>query len=98
MNTNVKLSKEAIALVKEGMRAVVNEPRGTAYASRSAERQHQRKNRYRAVRHRRADHAWFIAYAPSDTPSVAMGILVEHALHGSTAAAPIAKDGCGGSA
>ena len=38
-----------------------------------------------------ADHAWFIAFAPSDTPSVSMGILVEHGLHGASAASPVAK-------
>lgn len=91
MNTNVKLSKEAITLVKEGMRAVVNEPRGTAYASRSASISISGKTGTAQSGTGGADHAWFIAYAPSDTPSVAMGILVEHALHGSTAAAPIAK-------
>ena len=34
---------------------------------------------------------WSIAYAPSDVPSVSMGILVEHGLHGATAAGPVAK-------
>ena len=30
-------------------------------------------------------------YAPSDAPTVAMSILVEHGMHGASAAAPIAK-------
>ena len=38
-----------------------------------------------------ADHAWFIAFAPSDTPSVAVAVLVEHGMHGASAAAPVAK-------
>jgi penicillin-binding protein 2 len=91
MNTNVKLKQVAIALVKEGMRAVVNEPRGTAYASRSESVSVSGKTGSAQSSTGGGDHAWFIAYAPSDTPSVAMGILVEHALHGATAAAPIAK-------
>ncbi len=91
MASNVKLNKEAIALVKEGMRSVVNEPRGTAYASRSESVSISGKTGSAQSGTGGGDHAWFIAYAPSDMPSVAMGILVEHALHGATAAAPIAK-------
>jgi penicillin-binding protein 2 len=91
MSTNVKLNKQAITIVKEGMRAVVNEPRGTAYASRSESVSISGKTGSAQSGTGGGDHAWFIAYAPSDTPSVAMGILVEHALHGATAAAPIAK-------
>ena len=37
------------------------------------------------------DHAWFVAYAPADDPRVALCVLVEHGVHGSTAAAPIAR-------
>ena len=67
-------------------------PRGTAHGVPLRKREHQRKNGHGPIGHRRGgDHAWFIAYAPSDAPSLAMGILVEHALHGATAAAPIAK-------
>jgi penicillin-binding protein 2 len=37
-------------------------------------------------------HAWFVAYAPSETPRIAIAVIVEHGEHGSTAAAPIAKE------
>jgi len=37
-------------------------------------------------------HAWFVAYAPSEAPQIAVAIIVEHGEHGSTAAAPIAKE------
>lgn len=37
-------------------------------------------------------HAWFVAYAPSEAPRIAVAIIVEHGEHGSTAAAPIAKE------
>jgi penicillin-binding protein 2 len=36
------------------------------------------------------DHAWFVAYAPSDKPEIAVAVIVEHGEHGSSAAAPIA--------
>src|SRR2546427_159699 len=37
------------------------------------------------------DHAWFISYAPTVTPRIAVGVLVEHMGHGGSAAAPLAK-------
>ena len=36
------------------------------------------------------DHAWFLAIAPVDRPSLALAILIEHGGHGGRAAAPIA--------
>ncbi|MBW2367050.1 MAG: penicillin-binding protein 2 [Deltaproteobacteria bacterium] len=38
------------------------------------------------------DHAWFVAFAPSDAPRIAVAVMVEHGEHGSSAAAPIARD------
>ena len=37
-------------------------------------------------------HAWFVAYAPSQSPQIVVSVIVEHGEHGSTAAAPIARD------
>ena len=37
-------------------------------------------------------HAWFVAFAPSDAPRIAVSVIVEHGEHGSGAAAPIAKE------
>jgi penicillin-binding protein 2 len=37
------------------------------------------------------DHAWFGAFAPADAPEIAVAVFVEHGLHGSSAAAPIAQ-------
>jgi len=38
------------------------------------------------------DHAWFVAYAPSQAPRIAVAVIVEHGEHGSSAAAPIAGE------
>jgi penicillin-binding protein 2 len=38
------------------------------------------------------DHALFIAFAPADEPKLAMAILVENGKHGSSTAAPIARE------
>jgi penicillin-binding protein 2 len=37
------------------------------------------------------DHAWFVSYAPAQTPEIAVAVLVEHGGHGGDAAAPMAK-------
>ncbi len=42
-----------------------------------------------AERHR--DHALFMAFAPADSPRIAVSVIVENGAHGSTTAAPIAR-------
>ena len=37
------------------------------------------------------DHAWFVSYAPADSPQIAVAVLVEHKGHGGSAAAPLAR-------
>ena len=44
----------------------------------------------RRVQERHRDHALFIAYAPADTPTIALAVLVENGGHGASAAAPMA--------
>jgi penicillin-binding protein 2 len=92
--TNVKLSKHAIAVVKKGMKGVVNEPRGTAYASRLADVSMSGKTgtaQSASLGAGKGDHAWFFAYAPSESPVLSMAILVEFGGHGASTSAPIAK-------
>jgi peptidoglycan glycosyltransferase len=36
-------------------------------------------------------HSWFVAFAPAETPRVAVAIVVENGGYGATAAAPIAR-------
>ncbi|MGH8638344.1 MAG: penicillin-binding protein 2 [Burkholderiales bacterium] len=43
------------------------------------------------VQERHRDHAWFIAYAPAENPTIALAVLVENGGHGSSVAAPIAR-------
>jgi penicillin-binding protein 2 len=43
------------------------------------------------VDERLRDHAWYIAYAPADTPRIALSVLVENGGFGAQAAAPIAR-------
>ena len=37
------------------------------------------------------DHAWFMAFAPSDKPRIAIAVLAEHAGHGGSVSAPVAR-------
>jgi penicillin-binding protein 2 len=92
-----------LALVKDGMWAVINEPGGTAFGSRIPGLEAGGKTgtvqvagrdavlRAGVDRSRIADHAWFAAFAPMDDPKIVVVVFVEHGGHGSSAAAPIAR-------
>lgn len=93
---DIKMKREVFKIVKEGMQGVVNEPSGTAYGSRiqnvhmsgktgTAQSSGAEKGK------NLGDHAWFIAFAPSEDPGVAISVLMEYGGHGSSAAAPVAK-------
>lgn len=99
------VSGENLAIVREGLTAVVELPGGTGSRSRvpgvrvagktgtvqvvSLDRVRGLKELQIPVRLR--DHAWFAAFAPADDPEIAVAVFVEHGLHGSSAAAPIAQ-------
>lgn len=96
VKTNVKLKKDVLNLVKEGMKGVVNEPSGTAYSSRvqninmSGKTGTAQAGSLDKGKHQ-GDHAWFIAYAPAEEPTVSMSVLVEFGGHGGSQSAPVAK-------
>ncbi|HVN95481.1 MAG TPA: penicillin-binding protein 2 [Syntrophorhabdaceae bacterium] len=96
LNADIKLKPDTLRIVKDGMRGVVNEPSGTAYSSRVANVPMSGKTGTAQAGSmdkgaHLGDHAWFIAYAPSDDPSLAMSVLVEFGGHGGSQSAPIAK-------
>ena len=95
----VDLSPQHFQAIREGMFAVVDEVGGTArrqrlkelaFAGKTGTAQVVRLGASNAQRHK--DHAWFVAFAPYDNPEVAVSVLVENGEHGSTAAAPIARE------
>ncbi|MBA4416930.1 MAG: penicillin-binding protein 2 [Syntrophus sp. (in: bacteria)] len=96
MKANVKMKKDTFARVREGMKGVVNEPGGTAYSSRvqninmSGKTGTAQAGSLEKGKHL-GDHAWFIAYAPAEDPTVAISVLVEKGGHGGSESAPIAK-------
>ena len=95
-----------LEMVKLGLWRVVNGENGTARGSRLADIDISGKTGTSQVISRKEDemlpeedmpahlraHAWFVAYAPSDNPIIAVAVVVEHGEHGSGAAAPIAKE------
>ncbi|UCG77235.1 MAG: penicillin-binding protein 2 [Nitrospirota bacterium] len=101
----IVLKEETVETLKDGLRGVVNEKKGTAYWSARSNkyvlagktgtsqvirlREEGKKNE--EIEERFRDHAWFVSFAPYDDPKIAMSVFVEHGGHGSSAAAPIAK-------
>ena len=91
---------ETYRLIKEGLFAVVNEPRGTGGAARLYEVKVAGKTGTSQVVKLRdnkgdvpyqfRDHALFVAFAPYENPEIAVAVVVEHGEHGGSAAGPIA--------
>jgi penicillin-binding protein 2 len=94
-----------IRLIQEGLFEVVQGQRGTArlakieglnIAGKTGTAQVVKVAQYRHLKeedipYKYRDHAWFTCYAPAEKPEIAVTVLVEHGLHGSSGAAPIAK-------
>ena len=94
------IKPENYRLVKDGLFAVVNEPHGTGALARLSEVKVAGKTGSAQVVKLRdskgqvpyqfRDHALFVAFAPYEKPEIAIAVIVEHAEHGGSAAAPIA--------
>ncbi len=99
-------SKKTLAIVQKGLWEVVQNPKGTgriAYikgidisGKTGTAQVVGRKNNPDLSEKDLPDHfkahAWFVAYAPSVDPQIVVAVLVEHGEHGSSAAAPIARE------
>jgi len=85
----VGLRPEVFAILREGMRRVVEEPGGTGGMARipgvvSAGKTGTAENPHGK------DHAWYVGFAPFDQPKIAIAVLVENAGYGGSISAPIA--------
>jgi penicillin-binding protein 2 len=92
-------------LVRAGLVEAVNGQRGTGKSARltgitvagkTGTGQVVRLKQYEhlkeeAIPYKYRDHAWFTCFAPAENPEIAVTVLVEHGLHGGSAAAPIAR-------
>ena len=99
-------SRQTLEIVKKGLWEVVNGRKGTATIARIDGIAISGKTGTAQVVSRQQDedideedrafhlkpHAWFVAFAPSDDPKIAIAVIVEHGEHGSSTAAPIARE------
>jgi penicillin-binding protein 2 len=94
----IPLSTSTLEFVKDALWGVVNSPQGTGWrarvpgvdvAGKTGTAQVVEKGK-RGGRHF-SDHAWFVAFAPKDSPEIAVVAVVEHGGHGGAAAAPVVQ-------
>ena len=85
------ISKEDLQIIVDALGGVVGEEHGTAswmripgitIAGKTGTAQNPHGD----------DHAWFVCFAPADNPQIAVAVIVENAGHGSSIAAPVARD------
>jgi penicillin-binding protein 2 len=103
---NLPASSPTLQIVKRGLWEVVNNRKGTARIARVAGIEISGKTGTAQVvssdiyetaskeerEHNLKPHAWFVAYAPSDDPQIAVAVIVEHGEHSSSTAVPIVKE------
>lgn len=95
-----------IEILRSALWGVVNEPGGTGHALQRREADvagktgtsqvvglpHEEKMRkMKSMTSRYRDHALFVCFAPVEAPEIAVAVIAEHAGHGGSAAAPIAR-------
>jgi penicillin-binding protein 2 len=90
--SSITLSPRTLETVREGLRRVVADPKGTAHATVYIESLPiAGKTGTAETGGDQASHAWFAGYAPADEPRVAFVVVLEHAGEAATAAGPVAK-------
>ncbi|MCP4169897.1 MAG: hypothetical protein GY758_03885 [Fuerstiella sp.] len=87
------LTDGTLTRVREGLRAVVQEPYGTGYKTvRLAEVAIAGKTGTAETGPGKADHAWFVGYVPADEPQYAFVVVLEHGGSGSRGAGPVTQE------
>ena len=86
------LDPRKLEIVREGLRRVVADPKGTGHATAALESiAIAGKTGTAETGAGSADHAWFAGYAPADAPRIAFVVVLEHAGDAAATAAPAAK-------
>jgi penicillin-binding protein 2 len=108
IEAEVPVSVQTLALVRSGLAGVVSEPHGTGAIMRNLPggvlaagktgtaqvvgmAAGERVDTEDLARQYR-DHAWFVTYAPAESPRIVVAVLIEHGGHGGSAAAPVARE------
>lgn len=104
---DLAVSPAALAAVRRGMVAVVNEPGGTGQSAdlddpgtivagktgtSQVSRLSAERDRTVALKAAERDHAVFVAFVPAEAPRYAVSVLLEHAGGGGAQAAPFARE------
>lgn len=85
-----QLEGYTLTFLKQVMEGVVNDEDGTGRASRFPGIRSAGKTGTAQNPHGE-DHAWFVGYAPTQHPEIAIAVLVENAGHGGAIAAPVVR-------
>ena len=97
----LKLRPGILPLIKEALAGVVKEGTGTRAQSTlvtiagktgTAQTLALRTGPEKDIPKKFRDHAWFVAFAPVEAPTIAVAVLGEHMGHGGSASAPLAKE------
>jgi penicillin-binding protein 2 len=86
--SSVGLNPHVMALLREGMRRVVEEG-GTGTSAKIQGLESAGKTGTAENPHGK-DHSWYVGFAPFDNPKIAVAVMVENAGFGAAVAAPIA--------
>ncbi|MCL4478673.1 MAG: penicillin-binding protein 2 [Deltaproteobacteria bacterium] len=106
ITSKLGVSENILNIVKKGLLGVVNEPGGTAPSARikgisvsgkTGTAQVIKESVFKNVPESKIpfkfrDNGWFVTYAPSDNPRIAVVVLIEHEGHGGSSCAPIARN------
>jgi len=87
----VPASLETFKAVQYGMRQTVIGPGGTGRVVDLGDVAVSGKTGSAECGPGKRAHAWFICYAPSENPTIAIAVIAEHGGHGSSGAAPVAR-------
>jgi len=101
----IDIDNKVLQTVRQGMRDVVADPKGTAHwqlsrakwtvagktgTAQVVKMSDDDERTFSDARHHQ-DHAWFMGYAPFEKPEIAFVVFVEHGGHGGSAAGPVAR-------
>ena len=88
----LRLDPHHMAALRDAFAAVVNEPGGTGYGRADLPDVRIAGKTGTAQAGAGDDHAWFVGFAPAESPRIAFAVIVEHGGHGGETAGPIARE------
>ncbi len=105
VQAKVPASANTLRLLKDALKGVVQEPRGTGQRAKVVGVEvggktgtaqvvrltDRTRERKAPVSQEHRDHAWFVCFAPVEDPKIAVAVVVEHGGLGGVEAAPIAQ-------